>query len=80
MTVIDVLAATGTAYLVLSYLASKLFPRFEVISATDPRYVATVCAHVRRRPHEPEFSVGDGSDYESRCCACGQVLREPPNV
>lgn len=38
MTVPVVLSAIGTAYLVLTYVASKMFPRAENVSSKDPRY------------------------------------------
>jgi len=38
-----------------------------------------VCRHLKRRPYDPEWSVGDESDYQSRCISCGQVLRDAPN-
>lgn len=38
------------------------------------------CKHEKRKPYYPESSVGDESDYQSRCIKCGQVLREAPNV
>lgn len=54
-------------------LGRLLFPRFESISASD-------CSHQLRRPYEPESSFGDESDYRSRCCRCGNVLRWEPNA
>lgn len=38
------------------------------------------CEHKTRVPYEPESSVGDESDYQSRCVDCGAVLRDPPNA
>lgn len=37
MNVPEALACVGTAYVVLTYLAHKLFPRAENVRANDPR-------------------------------------------
>jgi hypothetical protein len=39
-----------------------------------------VCKHLRRRPYDSGWSIGDSSDYISKCLDCGQVLREEPNA
>jgi hypothetical protein len=81
MTIPEVLASIGTAYVVLTYLGSKLFPRAELVSAGDPRLTQRPsCQHSKRFPYTPAFSTGDESDYESYCISCRTVLREPPNV
>jgi len=35
--------------------------------------------HTKRVPYYPQRSVGDESDYQSRCVECGAILRDPPN-
>src|SRR5438105_5313122 len=37
------------------------------------------CQHKRTVPYEPEFSVGDESDYSWYCLDCGQVFRARPS-
>jgi hypothetical protein len=38
------------------------------------------CQHPKRRPYDSGWSIGDSSDYISKCLDCGQVLREEPNA
>jgi hypothetical protein len=38
--ILDILGYVAGAYVVLAYLGSKLFPRTENVSASDPRYQA----------------------------------------
>ena len=63
------------AYALLFFGLGRLFPKdmVQVVRASE-------CSHQVRRPYEPESSLGDESDYRSRCAGCGCVLRWEPNA
>lgn len=37
--ILDAIGYVAGAYVVLTYLADKLFPRTEIVSSNDPRYI-----------------------------------------
>lgn len=63
------------AYGLLFFLIGRLFPKNSVTV-----FRASDCSHQVRKPYEPDSSFGDESDYRSRCCGCGCVLRWEPNA
>ena len=72
-----ILVLGALAYGLIMFLLGRwLFPK-GTITLEHPQ---KGCSHQVRVAYEPEFSVGDESDYESRCVACGCVLRWAPNA
>lgn len=50
-----------------------------IVKAIVPMLRGNACRHLRRVLYEPASSLGDESDYNSRCADCGALLRQEPN-
>lgn len=61
-------------------LAYIFFPKSTKHQVFPQMAPLPVCGHLRRKRYWPEFSVGDESDYNSQCLACGTLLRCHPNA
>ena len=74
-----VLANSAWVALLLSYGRKKTFRK-----KTPSEWRATgdksLCDHPSRYEYEPAETVGDGSDYRSKCLHCGAILRQEPNL